>query len=422
VSETSGWSWNVKVRSRTSWIHYLGWAAVSQGANAGTNILLLLLLARSLPTRDFGTVAVGLAFVPLVVAGLRGLAFEPAVVHGDLSSETANQVVHDTVVAGAGAGLCLLVTVFVSRGPMVLAGVLALGALATVVEEGIRWILFGMDRPRAGAMLDVIWGVLQVGVVALSVRSPTVAAMAWTAGAVVSAGVGWIGVSRNTEKRHSRPTVRVWQWGFEYVIAAGSLQLAVLVVPITGGVEVAGGLRGAMSILGAASVVLGGTQQAVAGRLHSIKNLESLRRWGLRIAFGLGVLVALVSAPMLAINDSIGHQLLGPTWPAARAVLPILILQKVATAAACGPAFVLRKLADHTAGVWWRAALTFVTLIAVLIGAGFGSEVGAAWVLALSAVASVPIWLRLLMKATGGTQSPSERCSLRAERADVVQG
>lgn len=388
------------VRARTSWRHYLSWAALSQTLNAGSNVLLTLLLARSLGVRDFGIIAIGLAFLPLVVAGLRGMAFEPAVVHGDLSRHTARRVLVDSAVAGLVAGSCLLVTVVSLRGPILIAGILLVGAVATVVQEGARWVLFGLDLPQRAAGLDVLWAVVQVGVLAIGTRSPTVAALAWTAGAIVSAGAGSVAVVRSTEVRAPTPATRVWPWGLEYVVAAGTLQLAVLVAPITGGTAVAGGLRGAMSLLGAATVVLGGAQQAVAGRLRWIDDNVSLRRWGTRIGLALGAAAAVVSLPLLAIGDSLGRQLLGDTWPATRVVLPILIVQRVGTAVACGPAFALRKLVDHTSGVRWRLSLTASVLIGVMVGAGVGSEKGAASALAVGAIVSIPIWMRMLRTAT----------------------
>jgi O-antigen/teichoic acid export membrane protein len=385
--------------ARSSPRQYVGWTAVSHGLNAGTNVLLILLLARSLPVRDFGVIAMGLAFLPLVVAGLRGFVFEPAVVHGDLSGGSTRRLLADSAVAGLGVGACLVATVVALRGPLLLAGILFVGAAATVVQEGARWVLFGRDRPRAGAGLDILWAVVQAGGLLLATSSATVAATAWTAGAVASAAAGYVALSRQTYSTGGGRTKRVWQWGLEYIVAAGALQLAVLLAPIAGGVEIASGLRGAMSLLGVSAVILGGAQQAVAGRLRWLDDTDSLHRWGVLTGLGLGLLVALASVPFLAIGDSLGRQLLGETWPATRVVLPALVVQRIATAMACGPAFVLRKRAGHTTGLRWRLLLTTLTLVGVLIGGATGSELGAAWALAIGAIVSVPIWAGMLRQS-----------------------
>lgn len=349
----------------------------------------------------------GLVFLPLVIAALRGSVFEPAVVHGDLSSGQIRRVLVDSGTGGIVAGSCLFATISGLGGSPLLAGLLFVGAVATVVEEGARWVLFGLGRTRTGASLDVMWAIVQLTGLMISTRSAAVAVAAWVAGAVMSAGSGCFALRSCAGSRSGTATRRVWQWGVEYLVAAGGLQLAVLLAPITGGVQVAGGLRGAMSLLGGTSVILGGAQQAVAGRLRLLDDSVSLRRWGLRIGLALGLLVALASMPLLALGGSLGQQLLGDTWTAARLVLPLLIVQRIATAIACGPAFVLRKRADHTSGLWWRLMLTTVTLIAVLIGAAVGSDMGAAWALAIGALVSIPIWIRMLGATNGGPGTPS---------------
>lgn len=357
-------------------------------------------MARSLNVREFGVIAIGLAFLPLMVAGLRGFVFEPVVIHADLSRGTARRVLTDSAVAGLVAGSLMFVVVVVLHGPTVLAAILFLGAVGMMVEEGARWILFGLDAPRTGAILDVTWALLQVGALAISFRSPTVAGLGWTAGAIVSATVGCLAVLRITEVRPWTPPRRVWQWGLEYVVAAGSLQLAILIAPLTGGVGVAGGLRGAASLLGGVTIILGGAQQAVVGRLRLIKDPGTLRQWGVRIGLALGLIASLLSLPLLGISDSLGRGLLGDTWSVTRMVLPILIVQRIATAVMCGPAFVLRKVAGHTAGAWWRIGLTVTTLVGVIVGAHIGSEEGAALALTVGAVVSIPIWMRMLWSAS----------------------
>lgn len=391
--------------ARTSSVNYLVWTALSQGLNAGTNVLLTVLLARSLEIRDFGAVAMGLVFLPLLVAGLRGLVFEPAVVHSRLGSSTCVAVLRDAAATGLIAATCLVLVIVAAGGPPAVAALLAIGAVATTVEEGARWILFGLDRPRTGAGLDAIWAVVQVAGLLVAWDSAVAAAGAWSAGAALSALAGWVAVrSHATPAQESRPG-RVWQWGIEYVVAAGGLNLAVLLAPLTGGIQVAAGLRGAMTLLGATSIILGGAQQAVAGRLRQV-DPGDMRRWGRRIGIGLGVVVALGSLPLLAIDLDLGRQLLGDSWQATRLVLPALIFQRVATAVTCGPAFVLRKVSDHTAGLWWRLALTAATLGGVLAAASLGSERGAAWALAAGAAASVPIWFRMLHRKTRASEGP----------------
>ena len=393
---------------RTSGHHYLAWAGLSQAVNAGTNLLVTLQLARALPVRDFSAVALGLALLALAVAGLRGYSFEPAVVHGDLSRASAQRMLTDAALTGLGVGTGIVVVVLALSGPADIAAVVAIGAVCAVIQDAARWVLIGLSMWRPAAGLDLLWLAVQLALLVLTNGSASGAALSWTAGAIASALVGWVAVQRSTVAGPSSPARRVWHWGLEYLIASGSIQLAILVAPITGGIEVAGVLRGAASLLGAASVLLGAAQQAVAGRLRAVTDNTALRSLGIRIGILLGVLVAIACLPFLAIGDSLGRQLLGDTWPLTRAVLPILALQRVATAVAAGPAFVLRKKLGQTSGVWWRAGITAVVLLAVLLAADSESSVSAAIPLAGGAVASIPIWMTLLRRATRDS-GPSRR-------------
>lgn len=385
---------------------YVAWVGVSQALNAATNLLLTIQLARLLSVRGFATTAIGLAALQLVLAGLRGMSFEPAVVHGDLSRSAARQTFADSGLSGLVVAACIVISVLAMKGPVLVGFVLAVGAILTLVQDAARWLLFGLDEPRRAAGLDALWAAVQVGFVALSFRSPLAAAAGWAAGAGASAVAGVFAVRRHAHGESGRPALRVWQWGLEHLVAAGALQLAVILAPLTGGVEVAGGLRGAMSLLGVASILLGAAQQAVTGRLRWVNDDGGMWLVGVRTGAVLGVLVALACLPMLAISDGLGRSLLGATWAATRVVLPILIVQKVAVALSGGPTMALRRRAGHTVGVWWRTGLTALTLAAVLVGASLAGAAGAAWALAGGGLASIPIWTALLWRAshtpTGG--------------------
>ncbi len=385
---------------RTSGHRYLAWAGVSQAVNAGTNLLVTLQLARALPVRDFAAVALGLALLALAVAGLRGYSFEPAVVHGDLSRTSAQRMLADAALTGLGVGVTIVIVVLALGGPTATASILAVGAVCAVVQDGARWVLISLSRWQLAAGLDLLWLATQLIVLGIAWGSATGAALSWTVGAIASALAGGVAVRRLTSAGLSSPPRRVWHWGLEYLIASGSLQLAILVAPITGGVELAGVLRGAASLLGAASVLLGAAQQVVVTRLRAVMDNAALRMLGVRIGVLLGGLVAVACLPFLLIGDSLGGQLLGETWPLTRAILPILALQRIATAVAAGPAFVLRKKLGQTSGVWWRAGITAAALFAVLVGSSSGSAVGAALPLACGAVVSIPIWMTLLRRAT----------------------
>jgi hypothetical protein len=370
---------------------------ISQALNAFTNLLFTLQLARALPARDFATAALTLAVLALSVAGLRGWLYEPAVVHGDLSRSSCRQVLGNAAASSAALGLLQIALVTALSGQVSLVLLLVAGSLVAVVQDAGRFLLIALDRPKAAAASDLVWLVVQVLILTALGTSGMRAGIAWAAGGTAAALVAIVQVGKKTERQHTATAPRrVWQWGAEHVIASGSLQLAVLVVPLTGDVRIAGGLRGAASLLGAATVLMGGAHQAIVGRLRRVSATHDLWALGLRAATVLGVVVSIGSVPLLFLSDSMGTTLLGDTWPMTADVLPFLVLQRIASAVGSAPAFVLRREAALTSGVWWRAGLTGATVAGVAVAAASGSTAAVGAVLVVGAVASIPIWFRLL--------------------------
>jgi len=132
------------------------WISVSQAVNAGTNVLLTFQLAAVSSVSEFGALAIGLTILPLAVAGMRGFSYEPAVVHGDLSRRAASRVLGDSAVAGGFVALAIVAVVLLLKAPAGVGVLLGVGALAAVVQDGARWLLFGAGRPKAAASLDFL--------------------------------------------------------------------------------------------------------------------------------------------------------------------------------------------------------------------------------------------------------------------------
>lgn len=384
-------------RPRSGRLEYLSWTLISQALNAATNLLLTVQLARALSILDFSTAALSLSVLALSVAGLRGWLYEPAIIHGDLSrSSCARLLIESGAISGALA-LAQSLLVIALGGPIELVVILGAGSIAAVVQDAARFALIALDRPKHAALTDILWMAVQISVLVSIGASGTRPGLAWLAGGVAAALVGAVALARDAPQtsKTPRPT-RIWQWGAEYVIASGSLQLAVLVVPLAGNGEIAGGLRGAASLLGVATVLMGGAQQAIVGRLRTISAGRDLWPIGLQAAAILGIVVSLGSLPLLFLPDSAGVRLLGETWPVTAEVLPLLAVQRIASAVAAGPAFVLRREAKQTSGVWWRGGLTMITVAGVIFAAAVADATAVSLVLALGAVASVPIWFNLL--------------------------
>jgi O-antigen/teichoic acid export membrane protein len=423
-----------------SWRRFIFYSTTSQLFNAGTNALLVILLARSLSQRGFGVQALALTILPLVLAGFRGVSLEPAVVHGT-GKNLPRLVFGDSVRA---AILCALGTVLlpiIAGGSVAVGALLALGASLAVLEEAGRWLLARSDRPDLAAIADIAWAVVQVAVLATAgLGSAVVVSASWAAGAGVSVLLAWGAVftvlrsgsraGQLDEERSEAPVLhrfrhrrnpgrRNWHWGLEYLAAVSGPQLVLLLAPLGGGVEVAGALSAATSLTGAATVVTGGAQQIAVSRLRLIGSVREMRRWAVIIGVGLGAIVLVCSVPLLFIPTGLGTRLLGQTWAPARAVLPALIVQKTAVAISLGPIFVTRRLPTYRVGLWFRLPVTVAIVAGAVVGAYLDGAQGAALAMAAGAVVSIGIWGGLLARLTrkeGEMDRYFERQTMRVER------
>jgi hypothetical protein len=401
------------------WRRYLTFSVISQLFNAGTNFLLVVLLARSLSARGFGVQALALTVLPLVLAGFRGVCLEPAVVHGR-GDNIHRLVLSDTVLAALLTAVATALIPVLVRGSVEVGLLLAVGAGAAVLEEAARWLLARGERPELAALADVGWAVVQLSLLAFGAGSALVVAGSWAAGGLVSVALAWgavlllnragrLSISHPPDAaapverrgRHRRRSGRRnWHWGLEYLAAAATPQLVLLTAPLTGGVEVAGALSAAFSLCGVATVVVGGAQQALASRLRLISSALIMRRWAIRIALGLGGVVLVCLVPLLLIPTDLGTKLLGDTWTSARLVLPAVVVQRVATAVSLGPIYVTRRLPNYRVGFWARLPLTVVTVAGAMFGAAVDGPQGAAAALASGALLSVVIWSVLVGQMT----------------------
>lgn len=369
---------------------------LANGANSASNVLLVVLLARSTSARDFGSIALVLTLVPLTVAFFRGAVVEPFV-GLDVNAPRAGGR-KQSVVFGAVVGILLATTglLFLGADMAGIAVGLAVGAVATILVERDRWSAIGGGRPGQAAVADVGWLCSQVLGLALAPASGVAAAGFWAIGGIVAACVGWAA----SRKRLSRVEVnrphrkfRPW-WGLEYVMAAANLQAALLVLPITAGVEATGSLRAAASLLGFTTVLTSAGHQIGMVRMRGLTDEGALQREMVVVSVVAALLVLGFTMPLLALPADLGAALLGPTWEGARLVLPIMVLQKVVGTGVIGPMVALRVL-DRSEGLLRdRLLLGIVTVSGSLLGGAWLGAVGAAWVIAGVALCGTLLWFR----------------------------
>jgi len=191
----------------------------------------------------------------------------------------------------------------------------------------------------------------------------------------------------------------------EHVAAAGTLQLAVLLMPLTSTTEDAGTLRGVMTLLGPATVLVGASHQAVVTIMQREMSYGARRLLGQRTSLILILLLIVASAPTFLLSDNVGERLLGPTWSTARPLLLIAVLQKVGVALASGPLFVLRTSGlPAEVSLRLRLGITGMTLGGVVVGSQLDGARGSLIALAAGSICAGVAWQMLLIE-TGRRQT-----------------
>lgn len=378
--------------------HYFS-AAAGQGVNSISNLLVVALLAGGTSRSEFGICAMILAALPLGQAFMRGYLLEPFVLRSP--NESHRYVVRIAAIFGAFMGAWgVLVGSLSGLNPDIWIGLVA-GMVFACLQEALRWLALA-DRRRAAAVAsDTSWLCTQALVAGSFGVGAASGAIGWGIGALVAVAVlaGRMSDAAPSVAAHRR--LLNWRWGTEHVAAAGTLQLAVLLMPLTSTTQDAGTLRGVMTLLGPATVLVGASHQAVVTIMRSEMSYDARRSLGQRTSIILIFLLVIASAPMFLLSVNVGERLLGPTWSTARPLLLIAVLQKAGVALASGPLFVLRASGlPAEVSLRLRLGITVATLGGVVVGSQLDGARGALIALAAGSICAGLVW-QLLLITTG---------------------
>jgi O-antigen/teichoic acid export membrane protein len=401
---------------RVRLLRAVSWSLVDQALSALSNILLSVLIARSVSAGAFGAFSIAFVVFGIFVAFTRSLVGQPLQMRFAARSDADQR---SATADGLGAALLLglVGTVLLAGAALVCPAPLreALLAMAVVlpvllVQDSCRMAFFAVGRPRAAAAIDALWTLVMVGLLALliAVGYDRLAwlTLAWGAGAAASAGLGLVLL-------HLRPALRRasgWLRGHwdltryllpEYLLGLGSMQLAVLLVGFLAAAESVGALRAAQVLLGPLGIIGAGVFQIVIPEVARRQHLGSrtLVIFATGVGSALGLITAVYLAVLLLLPDRFGSQLFGESWPGAAAVLLAMGLSSLASSMANGPAGVLYGLGQARLTFRIHAIKGPLLLVAVTIGTLNGGAVGAAWALALTEMAVLPAWVLTLRHA-----------------------
>lgn len=411
----------------------VSWNVVDQGLSALSNVLLAILVARSVDANAFGSFAVAFAIFGIAVAVAKSLVGTPL----QMSVSSAPAPVQRQQTEWA-LGCALLLGLVGSAGCAIAAiatgGVLsaALAALtvvlpALVVQDSCRMAMFMAGRADRAALIDGVWVVAQFGLLAilLALGHATVPAMivVWGGAAALSAITAMILL-------RARPLVgRATAWlrsqadliRFllpEYFLGLGAAQLTLLLIGAVVSTSAVGAIRAVQVLLGPLGVLGSAALQFAIPEIARQQDRPNprLRTFGMAVGGSLGLVTLMYVAVLLVLPAQVGSALFGDSWANAAAVLLPIGLSSVASSFANGPAGVLYGLGQARTSFRINLVKGPVLVVTVLVLAAQLGVVGAAWTMCLIEVAVLPFWvaafLRASARARAGMPTPLKPSSL----------
>lgn len=394
----------------------MAWGVVDQAVSSLSNIVVLILVARSVEPTNFGAFSIAMeAYIVLVFLG-RGMASDPLVTaHAADAPISLDRAARSgaTVVLGAGAACAAMVGVagVLTGGPTGNhLAVLALFLPGLLIQDYVRHVFVVRQRPSRALVLDALWLLIEVPLllVAVGLGLDSVALLAlWCLSGVVVGLIGMVwarlALGRIREARAwLGKHAGLWPYFlFENLVFRSTILLVMVALSFMAGLDGVAGLRAATAVFAPVAVVGRGLAMvAVPEFARQASDPALVRRLVRRLAWFLTPLPLLVAAVLLATPDRVGAALFGESWALAS---PLLLLTAVSAAASMYSSAVavgLRAFQAARAGLTARVAVALLTLIAALAGGWLGGEFGAAAALAATSPLQAAAWWWQLRRAS----------------------
>lgn len=329
-----------------------------------SNIVLLLIVARSVSGEQLGAFVLIMTLHQTACSVGQMLVGEPFVV---LSSDDgpesrparAASALGTALLIGAGIGMPIAIIAIIGLDSAALA-TLAVCLPGLLLQDGVRYVAFGLKRPGAALASDTLWAVLAtVGSIWLTVtQTPSVAGLVavWAISGTVAGIAG--GVFLRTLPRVSTAAQWLrgskdlgWRFLAESFVARAQSQIVLFVCGGVIGLAAAGYLRLAQAVFNPIHVAVS-AYRVVALVDFSAKAVkrESLRELVRRGTWVLGAGGAVWTVVLLALPAAAGSAVFGTAWVSVAPLIALVGLYKISQCTAISPYLALRsmRLADLT--------------------------------------------------------------------------
>lgn len=399
------------VRSRSAW------GVADQVVSSLSNLIVLILVARSVDPAGFGAFAIAVEVYLVTVFIGRGMSSDVLVTAhaADAPDELGRAARAGATVILAAGSVCGLVVGVVGLS---IGGVLgnSLAALAILlpgllIQDFVRSVFVVRQRPVGAFALDALWLLLEIPILLVATREhqdSVVMLALWGGCGVVVGGIGlaWTKLvptgftdARTWLIRH----LSLWPYFvLENLIFRATILVVMGGLAATSGLAGVAGLRAATAIFSPVGVLGRGLVVIAVPELARRAATPALVRKGVRqLAWLLTPLPLLLAALLLVAPDRVGESLFGASWDLAS---PLLLLTAISAAGSMYTIAItagLRAFQAARAGLTARVAVTLLVLVVVLVGGWIAGAYGAAFALAASSPFQAAVWWWQLRRAGG---------------------
>jgi hypothetical protein len=368
--------------------------------SSATNFLITLLAARSLSVVEFGAFGLVFAIYIVLLGVIRAVSSQPLVVRystGPVGRWRAGsaEAAGVAAVGGVAFGAITAMVGFLVAGDvgdaLVVLGLFLPGLL---VQDVWRFALFAAARPAAAVVNDSVWGVALLIVLGLTATSGERSA-AWFFGVwgVTGSFAALVGIAQvrvlpfplaavRWLRRHGDLAVPL---AGEFMLQGGVEQIVISGVGLLAGLSAVAALRGADALFGPLNVLVGGLSLLAVpeGARLLERSTSAVFRLSLAVGVIAGSAAVLTGLLLIALPDSVGSSLLGDTWVSAAALIPAIMVARLASGLASGALSGLRALAAGRAIFMIRAKVAPLTVVlgvggAMLTRNAWGAAIGIA--------------------------------------------
>jgi O-antigen/teichoic acid export membrane protein len=406
------------------------WGVVDQGLSSVTNFAVSILIVRSVTAHEFGAYALVFSTYLLLMGSARSLLTDPLVIR---CSGLPPRETRPAQAAATGGGLLfgLVFGTVIFLGSFLLpAGTdQAFRAFAVVLpglllQDMWRMTFFANATPAKAALNDAAWGVVQlVAIIALLVNdagSIPAFVLAWGGGATFAAVLACV-------QGGLRPRVlESWRWmsanrdlGLPFLGAFGAQNggsyISLYGLPVVASLATVGTLKAAQVLIGPLNVFFMSIVVTVGPEAVRVRDRSVARLRKLLAVLGVGTMMVAVGwgVVLLLLPRSVGVQLLGENWDAARPVLIPLIIYRAALGLSDAAVMGLRVVEAAQRTLRLRLIITPLAVSAVLLGGWAYGAVGAATGSAILGWLAVPLWWRHFLRESRGYDARAAEARLQ---------